>query len=57
VHEPLGSDVILYLTTGPHSIVARVEARSQAKMGQNIEVVMGMRKMHLFNPDTQQAII
>ncbi len=57
VHEPLGSDVILYLTTGPHSIVARVEARSQAKMGQSIEVVMGMKKMHLFNPDTQEAII
>src|SRR5438093_3346286 len=57
VHEPLGSDVILYLTAGAHSIVARVDARTQAKMGDNVEVVVNMRKMHLFNPETQQAIL
>ncbi len=57
VHEPLGSDVILYLTVGGQSIVARVDARSQAKMGASVEVVVNMRKMHLFSPDTQQAII
>jgi len=57
VHEPLGSDVILYLTVGPHSIVARVDAHSAAKMGQQIEVVFNMRKMHLFDPQTQEAIV
>lgn len=57
VHEPLGSDVILYLTAGAHSIVARVDAHTQAKMGQTIDVVFDMRKMHLFDPTTQQAII
>lgn len=57
VHEPLGSDVILYLTAGSQSIVARVDAHSQAKMGQRIDVVLNMRKMHLFNPTTQEAII
>lgn len=57
VHEPLGSDVILYLTAGSQSIVARVDAHSQAKMGQTIDVVFNMRKMHLFNPKTQEAIV
>ncbi|MBI2200903.1 MAG: TOBE domain-containing protein, partial [Armatimonadetes bacterium] len=57
VHEPLGSDVILYLTAGTQSIVARVDAHSQAKMGHTIDVVLNMRKMHLFNPTTQEAII
>jgi len=57
VHEPLGSDVILYLTAGSHSIVARVDAHSQAKMGQTIDVVLNMRKMHLFNATTQEAIL
>ena len=57
VHEPLGSDVILYLSTGPHSIVARVDAHSDAKMGQQAEVVFNMRKMHLFDPQTHQVII
>ncbi len=57
VHEPLGSDVILYLSVGPHSIVARVDAHSEAKMGQATEVVFNMRKLHLFDPQTHQAII
>jgi multiple sugar transport system ATP-binding protein len=57
VHEPLGSDIILYLTAGEHSIVARVDARSQARMGQDTEVVLDMKKMHVFNPDTHEAIM
>lgn len=57
VHEPLGSDILLYLTVGKQNIVARVDARSQAKMGAPVKVVLNMRKMHLFNPDTQEAIL
>ena len=57
VHEPLGSDIILYLTAGEHSIVARVDAHSQARMGQNTEVVMNMKKMHVFNAETHEAIL
>ena len=57
VHEPLGSDIILYLTAGDHSIVARVDARSQARMGQTTEVVLDMKKMHVFNPDSHEAVL
>jgi multiple sugar transport system ATP-binding protein len=57
VHEPLGSDVIVHLSSGAHSIVARVDAHSQARMGQQSEVVFNMRKMHLFDPQTHAAII
>jgi multiple sugar transport system ATP-binding protein len=57
VHEPLGSDVILYLSTGPHVIVARVDAHSEARMGHETEVVFNMRRMHLFDPQTHEAII
>jgi multiple sugar transport system ATP-binding protein len=57
VHEPLGSDVILYLTAGQHSLVARVDAHTQARMGQMTEVVFNMTKMHLFNPETHAAIL
>jgi multiple sugar transport system ATP-binding protein len=57
VHEPLGSDVILYLTVGGSSIVARVDARSSATMGDTIDVVCNMRKMHLFDPQTEQAVV
>lgn len=57
VHEPLGSDVILYLSSGSHSIVARVDAHSQAKMGQSAEVVFNLRRLHLFDPQSHQAIV
>ncbi len=57
VHEPLGSDIILYLTAGEHSIVARVDAHSQARMGQNAEVILNMKKMHVFNAETHEAIL
>jgi multiple sugar transport system ATP-binding protein len=57
VNEPLGSDVILHLSSGPHLIVARVDPHSQARMGQGAEVIFNMRKMHLFDPQTHQAII
>src|SRR5437660_158493 len=57
VHEPLGSDIILYLTAGEHSIVARVDARSHARMGHDTEVVLDMKKMHVFNPDTHEAVL
>jgi len=57
VHEPLGSDIILYLTAGKHSLVARVDARSQARMGQTTEVMMDTAKMHLFNAETHEAVL
>ena len=57
VHEPLGSDVILYLTAGSHQLVARVDAHTQARMGQATEVVFNMKKMHVFNPETHAAIL
>jgi len=57
VHEPIGSDIILHLSAGDHAVIARVDAHSVARMGRPLEVVFNMRKMHLFNPQTSQAII
>jgi multiple sugar transport system ATP-binding protein len=57
VHEPLGSDVILHLSSGAQAIVARVDAHSGARMGHETEVVFNMRKMHLFDPQTHAAIV
>jgi multiple sugar transport system ATP-binding protein len=56
-HEPIGSDIILHLSAGDQAVIARVDAHSEARMGRPLEVVFNMRKMHLFNPQTSQAII
>ncbi|GBD30463.1 sn-glycerol-3-phosphate import ATP-binding protein UgpC [bacterium HR32] len=57
VHEPLGSDVILYLDAGGHSLVARVDAHTRAKMRDEVVVALDLRKMHLFNAQTHEAIV
>lgn len=57
VHEPLGADVVLYLDAGGHSIVARVDAHSPAKMGDDVTVALDLRKMHLFNAETHEAVV
>jgi len=57
VHEPLGSDVILYLEAGGHSLVARVDASSPAKMGDEVTVALDLSRLHLFDPRTHQAIV
>jgi multiple sugar transport system ATP-binding protein len=57
VHEPLGSDVILYLDAGGHPVVARVDAHTGAKMGDDITVGVDVRKLHLFNAETHEVIV
>ncbi len=57
VLEPMGTEVYLYLVEGPVSAVARVGSETKAKMGDRIRVMFDLRKMHLFDPITQVAII
>jgi len=57
VHEPIGSDIILHLSAGDHTVIARVDAHSEARMGKPTEVVFNMRKLHLFAPETSEAIV
>ncbi len=56
VVEPMGSEIYLYLGFGQHSMIARVEAESSAKVGDKVELGVDSRKMHLFDADTEKAI-
>lgn len=56
VVEPLGSEVYLYLRTGDHSVTARVEPRVRVNDGDQLTVAFNTDKIHLFNPETEQAI-
>ena len=56
VVEPMGSEVLLYLSTGKNTLVARVEPQSEAKVNQEIELVFNMDKIHLFDKDTLDRI-
>jgi len=55
--EPMGSEVYLHLNTGKNILVAKVDPHNQAKANQLIEVVFNMEKIHLFDPETDEAIV
>jgi multiple sugar transport system ATP-binding protein len=56
VTELMGNEIQLYLTTGEHTFVARVDPRTKVSMGDRTQLVFNMGNMHLFDPDTEQAI-
>jgi multiple sugar transport system ATP-binding protein len=56
VTELMGNEIQLYLTSGEHSFVARVDPRTKVRMGDDIQIVFNMGNMHLFDPETEQTI-
>jgi multiple sugar transport system ATP-binding protein len=56
VVEPMGAEIYLYLNTGHHSFVARVNSHEKADVGQKLDMAIDMRKCHFFDAATEQAI-
>jgi multiple sugar transport system ATP-binding protein len=57
VVEPMGAEKYLYLNTGRNTFVARVEPHNSAKPQQDIELVFNMDKIHLFDTETEKAVV
>ena len=49
--EPVGSFVILQILLGEATVVAQVDSHTRAALGQEIELVADMEKLHLFSLD------
>ena len=56
VVEPMGAEIYLYLNTGSHSFVARVNPHEMADRGQKLEMAFDMRKCHFFDSQSEQVI-
>src|SRR5579863_2028657 len=56
VVEHLGSELLVYMTVQGKQMVARVDPRSKASIGQNIKLHVDSDQIHLFDADTGQAI-
>ena len=56
VTELMGAETFLYLNVQNASFTARVEPTSTARPGDNIDIVLDNRKIHLFDPETQTTI-
>jgi len=50
VVEPMGAEIILYLSAADHSFIARVDGQDEAKAGQEIQVNLDMSKASFFAP-------
>ncbi len=56
VMEPLGDDVEMHLTTGSELLIAKLDSKTQAKVGESLDVVFDMSRTHLFDKETELAI-
>ena len=57
VTEMLGAETYLYLTVADTNITARVNPRSTAASGDDIKVGIDFNKIHLFDKETEVAIL
>jgi len=57
VVEPMGAEILLYLTAGNNNFVVRVSNQDTAAMNQDLQVVFDMSKAHFFDPQTGVAIL
>lgn len=57
VVEPLGSETLLYTTTGKHQITCKIDANDKAEVNQDIEIIVDMAKIHLFNKTNEKSIL
>jgi multiple sugar transport system ATP-binding protein len=54
--EPLGAEIILEMVSGQQRFTARVDPQSKSRLNEEVDVYFNMRKMQLFDPETQQVI-
>jgi multiple sugar transport system ATP-binding protein len=58
VVETLGAETFVYLSCGPHALVARTEAPDRPfGVGQMLDVELKMARTHLFDKETSQTIV
>jgi len=56
VRELMGNEIFLYLMSGEKQFVARVDPRTKAAVGDEIQVALNMDNIHLFDRESEQAI-
>ncbi|MBN1898305.1 MAG: sn-glycerol-3-phosphate ABC transporter ATP-binding protein UgpC [Spirochaetes bacterium] len=57
VVEPLGSEILIYTSSAKNQITAKVDTRTEVHVNEDIEMVFDMSKIHLFDTETEKAIL
>lgn len=56
VVEPMGNEIFLYLNTGKHQFVSRVNTADSFEVDKNIQITFDMDKCHFFDMETEHHI-
>ncbi|RME90875.1 MAG: sn-glycerol-3-phosphate ABC transporter ATP-binding protein UgpC, partial [Anaerolineae bacterium] len=56
VTELMGNEIFVYLVSGQHTFVARVDPRSSFRVGDRVQVAFDMSTFHIFDAETEKAI-
>jgi len=56
VVEPLGAEILLNVSAGPHALVARVEPGVSVKMHERVRFAFNPERLHFFDHATETAI-
>jgi multiple sugar transport system ATP-binding protein len=56
ITELMGNEIFLFLKSGKHEFVARVDPRTRATIGAQMDLVFNMDNIHIFDRETEQAI-
>ena len=56
VTELMGNEIFLYLISGDHDYVARVDPRTDYGMGDTVTMAFNMDNMHIFDKETEEVI-
>jgi len=57
VTELMGNEILLYLVAGKNTFVARVDPRSKMRVGDEADVAFDKDKFHVFDGESEQAIV
>ena len=57
VVEPLGSEVFAYLAANGHEFISRMDASANPRPGETIETVFDTDHLHVFDKETEQALV
>lgn len=57
VVEPMGSEVYAYVACGGKEFIGRFDPRSGARTGNTMDVIFDMDKVHIFDRETEKALV
>jgi len=56
VVEPLGDEMLLYLSTPNHDLIGKVDAHQKAEVGQEMEIAIDVERSHVFDSETGENL-